>query len=45
LGVLDPVAKTRGSLNVLQAMNLARWRLTATALPPCREALSAEARK
>lgn len=45
VGMLDPVAKERGSLNVLQAMNLVRWRVNATFLPPCRELLSAAARR
>lgn len=45
VGTLDPIAKERGSLNVLQAMNLVRWRVNASSLPSCRDALSAAARR
>lgn len=42
---LDPVARDRGGLNVLEAMNLARWRVTANAIPQCREQLGSVARR
>ncbi len=44
-GFLDPIARQRGgSLNVLQALTLARFRVVATMLPPCRSALTAAGR-
>ena len=44
-GLYDQIAKERGSLNVLQALNVVRWRVAAQALPPCRQALVARARQ
>lgn len=43
-GRLDPVVKQRGSLDVLQGLTLASWRVGATMLPPCRAQLVAAGR-
>ncbi len=43
-GQLDPVLKQRGSLNVLQALSLARFRVGATLLPPCRAEMTVAGR-
>lgn len=40
-GLLDPTAEQRKSLDVLQMMDLIRWRVVATNLPLCRGELSA----
>ena len=39
VGVVDPIAKQRGSIDVLWGMAMARWQVAATALPTCRDAL------
>ncbi len=44
VGLFDPVAKERGSLDVLQALRLAYFRVSATVIPPCRAQLTAAAR-
>lgn len=44
VGLLDPVVKQRGSLDVAQGLLLALWRVSATALPPCRAQLVAAGR-
>jgi subtilisin family serine protease len=36
VGIMDPLVKQRGSLNVVQALTLAWWRVGGTVLPPCR---------
>ena len=40
----DPVVKQRGSLNIIQALQLVRVRVIATMLPPCRAELVAAGR-
>lgn len=43
-GLLDPVARQRGSLNVVQGLTLALWHVSASALPQCRTQLVAAGR-
>jgi subtilisin family serine protease len=43
-GMIDPVVRQRGSMDVLQGLAIARDRVRAVALPPCREALTQAAR-
>ncbi len=44
VGLFDPVVKERGSLDVIQALRLAYFRLASTVLPPCRAQLTTVAR-
>ena len=41
VAALDPAYEKRGSINLIQGMTLALWRMEAVSLPPCREEIAA----
>ena len=41
VGVIDPAWEAQGSVNLMQGLTLAIWRMESLSLPPCREPIAA----